>query len=249
MTHLGVYDFDQQSRNIKGQRSTILSYQVPASVPMLGLARSQKAQIFLAFNQNFTLAETGGAAKTPVITMDYPIASQPSQGSYGENVWVYYSTDGATFSKGTKVTAAPAADGQFQVVDSTTIKVYLPASATRYFRVYFRPAAGRLLIARKPPTESADERTFSVYETSLQMIHQSDQFSSYAAGIVLGRDAVFPSKSFVLFQIVMPDVSATQSTETGVTKTVTQAALFTPFTVDATPWESVPVGYINLPIG
>lgn len=248
---LQVYDFPVQSPNIKGQRSpAILQRQVPPDVPLLVVAGKDKAFVYIPLRQDFTVANSGASAAAPTLTLDYPIASQPSENPIGENVWVYYSTNGTTFTAGTKVTSTPAADGQFQVVSESdgTIRVFVPASATRYFRVYFRPGDGRFLVSQQPPTESADQRIRSVFEKSLKTIHEMNQVKA-TSSIVLGPDAVFPAKSYIRIEIVMPDVAATQSSETGITKTVTRPALFIPYTMDSVPWlGTYTVGLIDLPV-
>lgn len=248
---LQVYDFKVQSANIKGQRSpAILQFQVPPDVPLLRVANNNKAFICLPFRQDFTVQNSGGSAATPTITLDYPIASQPAEDAIGENVWVYYSSDGTNFNPGAKVTSAPSADGQFQVTSESggTIRVYVPASATRYFRVYFRSGAGRLLVTRQPPTESADQRLISVFEKDLKTLHEMNQIKA-SSNLVLGGDAVFPAKSYIRLEVVMPDVTATQSSESNITKTVTRAALFIPYTIDPTPWiGEKTIGVIDLPV-
>lgn len=248
---LQVYDFKIQSPNIKGQRSpAILQFQVPPDVPLLGVAQNDKAFIYLPFRQDFTVANGGGSAATPTITLDYPIASQPASDPIGENVWVYYSSDGTNFFAGTKVTTTPAADGQFQVTSESggTIKVHVGASATRYFRVYFRPGTGRFLVTRQPPTESADQRIISVFEKSLKTLHEMNQVKA-TSNLVLGGDAVFPAKSYIRLEVVMDDVTATQTSEANITKTVTRPALFIPYTLDPTPWVGTyTIGLVDLPV-
>jgi len=242
-----VQNFPSQSSNIKGQRTpNILEYTVAPSRPLLGVGRVGKSFVYIPLRQDFTVANAAASAAQPTITLDYPIASQNSDNPVGENVIVYYSSNGTSFSKGTKVTTTPAADGEYQVTGTTTIKVYVGASATRYFRVYFRPASGRLLIGRQPPAESADQTFKSVFERDLAAIHTMNQVESFSV-LTLGPDAVFPAKSKVVFQLYMPNVTATQSSETNITKTVTREALFIPYTTDTTAWTET-VGVLELPI-
>lgn len=248
---LQVYDFPVQSANIKNQRSpAILQYLVPKGVPVLRMDPNNKAFLYIPLRQDFTVANSGGSAAAPTLTLDYPIASQPAENPIGENVWVYYSTNGTSFNAGTKVTSAPSSDGQFQVTSEAggTIKVYVPASGTRYFRVYFRPGSGRFMLVRQPPTESADQRLISVFESLLKTIHERNQVKA-TSNIVFGPDAVFPENSTIRLEIVMDDVTATQTSETNITKTVTRAALFIPYTVDPEPWTGTyTIGLVDLPI-
>lgn len=245
---LTVYDFPTQAANIKGQRHpSILQYQVPPTVPLLGLSRFERAIIQIPLGQYFTVANAGGSAATPTLNLDYPMAPPLSQVPIGDALAAQYSTDGSTWNTATLVTSTPAADGQFQKIDDDTVKVYVPASATRYWRIYFRPVAGRLIIARQPSTESADQRIFSVFEKALATLHRQEQMTRQSP-LVLGRDAVFPARSYVLFQLYMPDVSATQDSETNITKTVTQQALFVPYTTNSFPWVTKQVGIIDLAV-
>jgi hypothetical protein len=242
-----IQDFPSQSANIKGQRTpNILEYTVSPTRPMLGVGRFGKCFIYIPLRQDFTVANSGGSAAQPTITLDYPIAAQNPDNPVGENVIVYYSTNGSSFSKGTRVTTTPSADGQYQVTGALTIRVFVPASGTRYFRVYFRPAAGRLLIGRQPPSESADQTFRSVFERDLAALHTMNQVESFSV-LTLGPDAVFPAKSKVVFQLFMPNVSAAQSSESNITKTVTREALFIPYTTDPVAWNET-VGVLELPI-
>jgi hypothetical protein len=244
-----IQNFPSQSANIKGQRTpNILEYTVAPSRPLLGVGRTGKSFIYIPLRQDFTVANSGGSAAQPTIKLDYPIAAQNADNPVGENVIVYYSTNGTSFNKGTKVTTTPANNGEYQVtsLSAGTIKVYVPASGTRYFRVYFRPAAGRLLIGRQPPAESADQTFRSVFERDLAAIHTMNQVESFSV-LTLGADAVFPAKSKVVFQLFMPNVSAAQSSETNITKTVTREALFIPYTTDPNAWNET-VGVLELPI-
>lgn len=242
---LTVYDFPTQATNIKGQRHpSILQYQVPPTIPLLGLSRFNRAIIQIPVRQDFTVANSGSAG-TASLELDYPMAPPLQQVPIGDPLAAQYSTDGSTWSTATLVTSTPSADGQFQKIGDSTIKVYAPASSTRYWRIYFRPLSGRLIIARQPSTESADQRIFSVFEKALATLHRQEQMVRNSP-LVLGRDAVFPARSYVLFQLYMPDVSATQSSESGITKTVTRGALFIPYTTDSFPWVTKQVGIIDL---
>ncbi|MEM4203568.1 MAG: hypothetical protein QXS54_05815 [Candidatus Methanomethylicaceae archaeon] len=69
------------------------------------------------------------------------------------------------------------------------------------------------------------------------------------SNLVLGGDAVFPAKSYIRLEVVMDDVTATQTSEANITKTVTRAALFIPYTTDPTPWiGEKTIGLIDLPV-
>jgi hypothetical protein len=247
MARLSVVDFTTQSANIKGQNSEILKLQVPQTrqyraIPQEGMI------LLLGLRQDFTVTETGGSAKTPTLTLDYPIAPEPATNPIGSDIIGYYSTDGSTFTKGTKVTSAPASDGQYQITDkgAGTIKTYAPASSTRYWRFYFRPGAGRISIANIPSLLSLDAASISVWEAPCKSLFSIDQISVYTRPRI-GESALWPSRSYLAIKLEMPDQTATQTNETGVTKTVTRQALFIPYSSDTTPWDEA-VFLLDIPI-
>lgn len=250
--YLTILDFPTQAANIKGRNdSDVLQKQVPRGTTPYNLAPTgRKATIFIPLRQDFTVANAAASAATPTVRVDYPIAAQPSSTfavTTGSNIIVYYSTDGSTFSKGTAVTAAPSAEGEYQIVSLTDgdVKVYVPASATRYFRVYFRPAEGRLSLVKKPSVESQDEFAKSLWDMGLATLHTMDQIRA-GGGVYFPTTAVFEPTSYISFRLAMTDKSATQSSEANITKTVTREALFIPRTTDTTPWNDY-VGVLELP--
>ncbi len=245
MAQFTVTDFTTQQANIKGENTDILSLQVPRSYSRMSLVGP--AKLYIPLGQYFTVANSAASAATPTLKLDYAIAAENADHPIGTNVWLQYSTDGNTFNDGTKVTAAPAADGEYQILSEAdgTIKVYVPASATRYFRIFFRPRAGRLSLVRRPSIVSVNEVAMSLREFALASLHQADQLDS-ATAVRFSNDIIFMPSEFLGFRLLMANVTATQSSETNITKTVTREALFVPYTLSTVPWDKA-VGLIDIP--
>lgn len=250
---LSVQSFPVQAVNVKGMAFDILELKVPKSNEgrRYNLAVPRKALLYIPLGQYFTVTNGHSTnALTPTLTLDYPIAPQPASPfsvPVGDNIVVYYSTDGTNFTKGTKVSGTPANNGEFQVTSESdgTIKVYVPASSTRYFRVFYRPNEGRLSLVRKPSVESQDEFAKSLVDFGLPTLHTMDQVRA-GGGVFFPSSAVFGVDTFISLRLFMPDKTATQSSESNITKTVTRASLFVPYSVSTVPW-SDEVGAINIP--
>ncbi|MEM4410036.1 MAG: hypothetical protein QXI19_14995 [Candidatus Caldarchaeum sp.] len=246
MAQLGIRDFTTQQANIKGENVDILTLQIPKSYTRWEIGQKQPIKLFIPLGQFFTVTSTATTGAY-VLTLDYPIALLNEDNPIGLNIYATYGTTTTNMQAATRVTTTPAAAGEYRVTSETygTIEIYIANGQTLYWNFYFLPNAGRLNMVRKPSVLAVSEIAPSVREFSLASLHRMNQLKSFTA-LRLGKEATFFAGEYFGFRLLMPNRTATQTTDTNVSKTVRREALFVPFSFDQTPWNNG-VGLIELP--
>jgi len=253
MRSLGIFDFTTQRTNNPGQETDVLLERVPRGYNY-GIGRNDSNIIYMPFYFEIKMVEGGAAAKTPTFLLDYAWASQNATNPIGNNIIVEYSEDGITYTQCTMESASGglSALGEAFLSDQDTgeIEVYLPASDTLWFRVFYRPREGRLMFNNYPALPSQASARQSVGEWGLGQLHQRDQVNALSR-LVLGPDSVHPSSSQFGFSILTDNDQAAQTSETDVTKTLISRSVFAPRTGTngfTEPWDTYEVGLIDLPL-